>query len=47
MLKIRCRFEWQEKIVPNLYRPIMITSQNRVLESLNQGVMSGVIKGDR
>ena len=27
-LKIKCRFEEQEKIVPNLYRPIMIPSQN-------------------
>ena len=27
VLKIKCRFEWQEKIVPNLYRTIMIPSQ--------------------
>lgn len=28
----------------NLYRPITLPSQNLFLESLNQGVMSGVVK---
>lgn len=40
MLKIRYHFECQEKIVPNLYRLIMIPCQNRVLESVKHGVIS-------
>ena len=39
MLKTKYRFEWQEKNVPNLYRPIMIPFQTGVLESQNRGVL--------